>query len=70
MTVREVIKVLRNVERISIGFGDRAIRIDQDDALMIGVYGDYVVDTIHPDAAGEVEIGVAMIPVKEVANAH
>lgn len=68
MTVREVIKVLRNTERIAIGFGDRAIRIDHDDDLMIGVYGDYAVDTIRYCDAGEVEIGVAMVPVKEVKH--
>lgn len=68
MIVKEVVKLLRNVERIAIGFGDRAIRIDHDDELMIGVYGDYVIDAITFDD-GECELNVAMKPVKEGDNA-
>lgn len=64
MTVKEVIGVLRNARSIAIGFADRAIPIDQDDVLMVSVYGDYVVDSIRYDEAGQVEIGIAMIPVK------
>lgn len=69
MTVKDVIKVIKNARRLTIGFGDRAIAIDQDDALMIDVYGDYVVDAIRIDEARDCEIDVAMRPVKEGAHA-
>ena len=67
MTVKDAVKVLRNVERLSIGFGDRAIPISADDDLMLGVYGNYVVDYIQADdeIKGFYEIGIAMVPVKE-----
>ncbi len=69
MTVKEVIKVLKNVKRIAIGFGDRAIPIEPDDVLMVGVYGDYVIDAITVVDSGECELNVAMRPVKEGASA-
>lgn len=68
MTVKEIIKVIKNARSISIGFGDRAIAINQDDALMIDVYGDYVVDAITIDEARDCELNVAMMPVKERSN--
>lgn len=69
MTVKEVIKVIKNARSLSIGFGDRAIHISQDDDLMIDVYGDYVVDAITIDEARDCELNIAMRPVKEVAHA-
>lgn len=64
MTVKEAIKVLKKTKQIIIGFGDRAIPIEQDDELMVDVYGDYVIDTITFVDSGECELNVAMCPVK------
>lgn len=65
MTVKEVIKVLKEAEVISIGFGDQAIRIGSDDSMMLGVFGDYVVDSILTDDGKTYELGIAMQPIKE-----
>lgn len=65
MIVKEVIKVLKKAEVISIGFGDQAHRIDRNDSLMLSVYGDYVVDCIVTDDGKVYELNIAMRPVKE-----
>lgn len=64
MTVKEVIKLLKGVETIAIGFGDQAIRIDGSDSLMLGVFNDYVVDSILTDDGKYYEVNIAMKPVK------
>lgn len=64
MTVKDVVKLLRGAKRISIGFGDRGIHIEQNDSLMIDVYGDYVIDAITIVEDGECELSVAMKPIK------
>jgi uncharacterized ubiquitin-like protein YukD len=64
MTVKEVIKLLKEAEVISIGLADQAIRIDSKDALMLNVFGDYVVDNILTDDGKIFELNVALLPVK------
>ena len=65
MTAKEIIKLLRDAEVISIGFGDQAIRIDRNDSMMLSVFGDYVVDGILTDDGKTFELNIAMQPVKE-----
>lgn len=65
MTAKEIIKLLRGAEVISIGFGDQAIRIDHNDSMMLGVFGDYVVNSITTDDGKTYELNIAMQPVKE-----
>lgn len=65
MTAKEIIKLLRDAEVISIGFGDQAIRIDCNDAMMLSVFGDYVVDSILTDDGKTYELNIAMQPIKE-----
>lgn len=64
MTVKEIIKLLKGVETIAIGFGDQAIRIDGSDSLMLGVFSDYIVDSILTDDGKYYEVNIAMKPVK------
>lgn len=66
MTVKEIVKVLLNVETISICFGDQAHRIARNDSLMLGVFGDYVVDGVYTDDGKAYELNIAMQPIKEV----
>ncbi len=65
MTVKEIIKALKEAEKIAIGFGDQAIHVKSNDTLMLGVFGDYVVDSIYTDDGKYYELGIAMQPVKE-----
>ncbi len=64
MTVKEVIKLLKEAEVISIGLADQAIRIDSKDSVMIKVFGDYVVDNILTDDGKTYELNVALVPMK------
>lgn len=64
MTVKDVVKLLKGVETIAIGFGDQAIRIDGSDSLMLGVFNDYIVDSILTDDGKYYEVNIAMQPVK------
>ena len=64
MTVKEVIKLLKEAEVISIGLADQAFRIDSKDSTMLNVFGDYVVDNILTDDGKTYELNVAMLPVK------
>lgn len=67
MTVKELIKALKEAETIAIGFGEQAIHINSGDALMLGVFGDYVVDSIYTDDGKYFELGIAMQPIKKEA---
>lgn len=65
MTVKEVAKLLKDAKRIGIGFGDRAVSIDPGDDLMLGVYGNYIVDAITTDDMGGYELNIALRYLKE-----
>ena len=64
MTVKEVIRVLKEAEVISIGLGDQAIRIDSKDSMMLNVFGDYVIDNVLTDDGKTYELNIVMQPVK------
>lgn len=67
MTVKDVVRLLKGVETIAIGFGDQAIRIDGSDSMMLGVFNDYIVDSILTDDGKYYEVNIAMMPIKEGA---
>lgn len=70
MMVKQVIKLLKEAEVISVGLGDQAIRIDPHDSVMLDVFGDYVVDCIFTDDGKMYELGIAMKPIRgDRANA-
>lgn len=64
MTVKEVIKLLKGAETISLGYGANAIPFDKDDLLMVDAYGNYLVDEIRTDDGKYYEVNIAMQPVK------
>lgn len=65
MTVKEVVKVLKHAKTIVLGYGANAVPFDQNDALMMDAYGDYVVDEIRSDDGGYYEVNIAVRPIKE-----
>ena len=65
MTIREVVKVLKNVEKISIAYNGGFVPFNKYDQLMLDAYGRYVVDEISALEEDSIEISVAMVPLKE-----
>lgn len=66
MNVREVCSLLKDAKAIMLGYGDKAIKFDKDDALMMDAYGKYVVDRIRSITEEEYEVDLLLRPVKEV----
>ena len=63
VTVKEVVRLLKTANSISLGYGDHAVKFDTNDTLATEAYGDFVVDQIHCDD-GDYEISILMRPVK------
>lgn len=63
-TVREVCGLLKESQKIVIGYGEGAVPLDKNDMLMMAAYGDFMVQSIIGDADGYFEINVLMQPVK------
>jgi hypothetical protein len=69
MTVKEVVKVLKNAQKITIGYGANVIPCNVQDPLVLSAFGDYVIDSICAIGEDEYEIDLAISPVKEVEHA-
>lgn len=66
MIVKEVIRLLKTANSISIAYGDNAIMFNPKDTLAVEAYGDFVVDEIRCED-GHYEINIAMRPIKGVS---
>lgn len=64
MTVREVVKVLKTAKKIVLGYGANAVPFDQNDALMMDAFGNYIVDEIRAEDDGYYEVNIAVQPLK------
>lgn len=62
MTIRDVVMVLKNVEKISIAYNGGFVPFNKHDQLMLDAYGRYVVDEINALEEDSIEISVAMRP--------
>ena len=68
MTVTDVVKVLKNAHKITIGYGANVIPCNVQDPLVLSAFGDYVVDSICSITEYEYEIDLAISPLKEDAR--
>ena len=71
MTVKEVVKILKQAQKITIGYGANVIPCNVQDPLVLSAFGDYVVESICCVCSDteEYEIDLAIAPVKEGAYA-
>lgn len=67
MTVKDVVKVLKQAKKITIGYGANSIPCDVTDPFVLDAFGDYVIDCICGLGDDEYEIDILMRPVKEYA---
>lgn len=67
MNVREVCGLLKDAKAIVLGYGDRAVKFDKNDDLMVDAYGKYAVEKIRSVGEEEYEIDLLLRPVKEGA---
>jgi hypothetical protein len=67
MTVKEILKLLPDNERVSITYANLAYGLDRKDPLSIDAFGDYVIDGLqafHDDGRILYELCIALRPIK------
>ncbi len=66
MSVKEVVRVLKNAKTIALCWDGSSIFISKDNVLMMDAYGDYLVDNIEAVGGEEgfYQVTIAMRPVK------
>lgn len=64
MTVKEVMRLIKVYNSISLGYGESAIKFNKEDALAMEAYGSFIVDEIRCEN-GNYEVNILMRPVRE-----
>lgn len=66
MTVKEVVKVAKDVKELTLGWNGTAQKFDPADELFMDAFGDYVVGGLYATGNGCIEISLATKLVKAV----
>lgn len=67
MTIREIVGLLKNVEKVEIAWNGNLQCVDIYDPIVMDAFGDYLVGGVWACGDGRFEIEVAIKPLKKGA---